>query len=108
MKVVFRSSFERDVKKTPPSIQNELVKVIDSVMAAPRPEEIPKIKKMTGYKNAYRIRVGDYRAGFFMRKRRWNLFAFCSVKASIRNSPNSVIRLQFSRRTFIFMISICS
>ncbi len=26
--------------------------------------EIPHLKKMKGYKNAYRIRFGDYRIGF--------------------------------------------
>jgi mRNA interferase RelE/StbE len=28
--------------------------------------EIPNIKKLKGYSNAYRLRVGNYRVGFFI------------------------------------------
>lgn len=28
-------------------------------------DEIPNIKKLKGHKSAYRIRIGDYRLGFF-------------------------------------------
>jgi len=37
----------------------ELMEVVDSL------EKTPNIKKLKGHKSAYRVRMGDYRLGFF-------------------------------------------
>lgn len=62
---VVRSSFEKDAKKAPPQVQNELAKFIETTIDANSLEEMPKIKKMKGYKNAFRFRIKGYRGGFY-------------------------------------------
>jgi mRNA interferase RelE/StbE len=37
--------------------------VIEAVIASDNMNEFPNLKKLTGYKNSYRIRLGSYRIG---------------------------------------------
>jgi len=41
---------------------------IDNVKQAQTTIEIKNLKKLKGYKNYYRIRIGDYRIGLFIEK----------------------------------------
>ena len=64
MKLKIDKSFEKDID----DIHNEklLDKVatcIENVLASNSINEIHNIKKLSGFKNHYRIRIGDYRAG---------------------------------------------
>lgn len=61
----FDNSFIRDAKKLP-GISSEISKVLAQVKSADTLEEIPKLKKLTGHKTAYRIRIGEYRIGFYL------------------------------------------
>ncbi|MCK9303277.1 MAG: type II toxin-antitoxin system RelE/ParE family toxin [Bacteroidales bacterium] len=45
-------------------IKNKLVKMIDVFENASSIEDIPNIKKIVGFQNCYRYRIGDYRVGF--------------------------------------------
>lgn len=65
MKFVFRSSFEKDAKKVSPQVQNELARFIEIANVATSLEEMPNIKKMVGYKNAFRFRIKGFRGGFY-------------------------------------------
>lgn len=57
-------SFDKDVSKVKiASIRRKIAAVIEQVMAANKKEEILHLKKIQGYDNYYRIRVGDYRIG---------------------------------------------
>ncbi|MGI0491877.1 type II toxin-antitoxin system RelE family toxin [Alkalinema pantanalense CENA528] len=38
----------------------------EEILNAERLTDIPNIKKLKGYNNAYRIRVGNYRVGFWV------------------------------------------
>lgn len=66
MKASIDKSFEKDVKAVKDKkVLAALAGCIESVLAAPALSDIPSCKKMKGAKNAYRIRIGDYRAGVF-------------------------------------------
>ena len=64
MKSDFKSSFLRDIKKvTDKDLLSQIDSIISCVEAAKTIREIDGIKKLVGYKSAYRIRIGDYRIG---------------------------------------------
>ena len=65
MNIEIRKSFEKDSAKLPLAVQMQLSKIIETIIKSEKPSEIPSCKKMTGYKNAYRIRLNRYRIGFF-------------------------------------------
>ena len=59
-----KKSFFRDLKKiTSPSLKEEIENAIDMVKAAKTIKNIHCLKKLKGYRNQYRIRVGEYRIG---------------------------------------------
>jgi len=58
-------SFQRDAKKASKPILKQLPEVLASILQADSILEIPNIKKMKGYKDFYRIRIGDYRLGLY-------------------------------------------
>ena len=47
------------------SVKSNLLKIIIPMESIDSLENIPNTKKLKGHKSAYRIRVGDYRLGFF-------------------------------------------
>ncbi len=64
MKVTFRTSFDKDAKRIKDkTVRQAIGKAILNVEAASRLADIKGLKKMTGFKNSYRIRVGSYRIG---------------------------------------------
>lgn len=67
MKVLFRSSFHRDLKKV--QEKGILLKVKECIIQAENAKsiaDIPGIKKMSGSKGYHRIRVQEYRVGVFI------------------------------------------
>jgi mRNA interferase RelE/StbE len=65
MNVEIRQSFEKDALRLPLKIQNEIADIIAAIETAAKLSELKACKKLTGYKTAYRIRIGNYRIGFF-------------------------------------------
>lgn len=65
MNVAIRKTFEKDALKLPHIAQHKLAGIIAELHAAKTLSEINNCKKLSGYKNAFRIRLGDYRIGFF-------------------------------------------
>ncbi|MEI9958316.1 MAG: hypothetical protein WDM90_18890 [Ferruginibacter sp.] len=65
MKITTRQAFEKDALKLPLKTQREIAIVILAIQNAGKLSEIKSCKKLTGFKNAYRIRIGNYRIGFF-------------------------------------------
>ena len=67
MQVEFLSQFNKDLDKIRfASIKHAVQRVILRVESAQSLSEIPNIKKLSGHKSAYRIRIGDYRIGIFI------------------------------------------
>ena len=66
MKFQTNKSFERDLKKSPFILISEVLAIYNQVGKAQNLKDIPNLKKLSGYKNAYRIRVGEYRIGLYV------------------------------------------
>jgi mRNA interferase RelE/StbE len=66
MKVEYLSKFSKDIDKIAlQATKTAILNVINEVRQANRIGDIKNVKKLVGYKTAYRIRVGEYRIGFF-------------------------------------------
>ena len=64
MIVDYSKSFQKSVEKLSGKMLEAVVKVIMEVKNAGNIEEINDCIKLTGFDNAYRIRIGDFRAFF--------------------------------------------
>ncbi len=65
MIVQFDKSFERSLNKVhDPNTLLRLNRIILQLENSPSLSRLQNIKKLTGYSNYYRIRIGDYRVGF--------------------------------------------
>jgi mRNA interferase RelE/StbE len=64
MKVDFKTSFLRDIKKVKDvEILNSIDTAIQNIENATSINEIKNIKKLTGFKTYYRIKAFDFRIG---------------------------------------------
>lgn len=67
MIVEFLARFSKDIDSiNQKSIKNNLIKVILSFETANSLNDISNLKKLSGHKSAYRVRIGDYRVGIFI------------------------------------------
>ncbi len=66
MEVEFYKGFDRQIDKLyDKKLLNHIAKAVKSVQDAKTIQDIPKLKKMKLSKTAYRIKVGNYRIGFY-------------------------------------------
>ena len=66
MQVEFLSKFSKDLDYISiKSLKSNLIKLIELIENSDDLNSIPNLKKLKGHKTAYRIRLGDYRVGFF-------------------------------------------
>lgn len=65
MNVVFRQSFERDLKKLrgDATLFERVKRVIEHLETAGTLREMASVKRMHGWDGYYRVRIGDYRLG---------------------------------------------
>ncbi|MEO9802246.1 MAG: type II toxin-antitoxin system RelE/ParE family toxin [Reichenbachiella sp.] len=67
MKVIFLKKFSKDLDKIKqPKDREAILSLIESVHNCSSFREIPNTKKLAGFKDAYRIRLGDLRIGVFV------------------------------------------
>jgi mRNA interferase RelE/StbE len=67
MKVEFLKSFSKDLDSLQSkSVKHSLIRIIELLEKSEDLNKIQNIKKLKGFRNAYRIRIGDYRLGFFL------------------------------------------
>ena len=64
MNVEYSKDFEKSVKKLSGKKLDSIRRVITEVKNAENIKDITDCKKLVGYRNVYRIRIGDYRAFF--------------------------------------------
>jgi len=65
MKVLIDRSFEKDINKiTDKKLLIAIADCIEDIQLKGKLSELVNCKKLTGSKNCYRIRIGDYRLGF--------------------------------------------
>ncbi len=66
MQVEFLSKFSKDVSRINlKSVKSNLIKLIQLVESSDNLSNIPNLKKLAGHRSAYRVRIGDFRVGFF-------------------------------------------
>ena len=87
MNVTVRKSFEKDAVKLPGFAQQRLALLIEELEKATALSQITNCKKLTGFKNAYRIRLGEYRIGFFWDKTSIDLVRVLPRKEMYRYFP---------------------
>jgi mRNA interferase RelE/StbE len=69
MKTRFLKQFIRDIDKLSlQSVNAEVINAIINVEESSSPAGIRGLKKLSGCKNAFRIKIGDYRIGIFIEK----------------------------------------
>lgn len=66
MKVEINRHFVKDTTKLTTDLRERIFNLIEMLEKCTHLEQIPSIKKLKGYKNAYRIRIGDYRIGLYL------------------------------------------
>lgn len=66
MVVEFLSQFSKDLNFiSQKSVKINLIRTIELMEKTEKLSDIPQLKKLKGHKSAYRLKIGDYRAGFF-------------------------------------------
>jgi mRNA interferase RelE/StbE len=66
MQVEFLTSFNKDLSKLSSApVRKSLKNLILKLETAKSLSEIPQLKKLKGHPDAWRIRIGNYRVGFF-------------------------------------------
>ena len=67
MTVEFLKSFSNDLDKiSSATVKRQLKQTIILLENATTLQAIPNTRKLKGHRNAYRIRIGDYRLGLFL------------------------------------------
>jgi mRNA-degrading endonuclease RelE of RelBE toxin-antitoxin system len=68
MKTNYLPTFIKDIKNLKSTSSYSAIQnlVFTDILAVQNLKEISNLKKLKGDDNAYRIRVGDYRIGFFL------------------------------------------
>ena len=65
MNIKVDASFTKDFKKLKNvQLQNRIVQKLEELEQSDTIKNLANIKKMQGFSNFYRLRVGDYRIGF--------------------------------------------
>lgn len=67
MKTVFHASFLRDVKKLRDAkVRRAVASAISNAEQAPSIEQVRGVKRLSGHREYYRIRIGDWRLGLIL------------------------------------------
>ena len=81
MLVLTTSSFIKDLRRIRDrKLADRIEKIIKSLEAAKTLQQVSSVKKIKGSSNAFRIRIGDYRLGFYLVDNAIKLTAFASRK----------------------------
>jgi mRNA interferase RelE/StbE len=88
MNFEIEKAFARDFKKVnSKELAASVSEVLKQVSEAASPEGIPNLKKLTGYKSAFRIRIRDYRIGVIIEKNTVIFVAFAHRKEIYKRFP---------------------
>lgn len=67
MQIKYLKAFSKDIDKLKSKqVSKNLLDVILKIKKANNIQELTNIEKLKGYKNAYRIRIGEFRIGVFI------------------------------------------
>jgi mRNA interferase RelE/StbE len=63
MKVYADKSFQKDIQKLDASTKKQISEIVLQITQAPTLHQISNVKKIMGFKNSFRIKLGNYRIG---------------------------------------------
>jgi mRNA interferase RelE/StbE len=63
VKVSFRASFVKDLRALDSKYTHRVQKMIGAIESANTLRDIPQLKKLQGYSEFFRVRIGAYRLG---------------------------------------------
>lgn len=66
MRLIIRPSANKDVKKLPKAIKQDVKTIVLQMIESETLNDKKNIKRLKGHVNAYRIRIKEYRMGFFL------------------------------------------
>ncbi len=88
MNYVIEKGFRKDFRSLKnKQLANDIIEAINNVEKANSISEIRNIKKLTGYKIAYRIRCGSYRIGIVIENNMVTFVAFDHRKDIYKKFP---------------------
>lgn len=87
MNIEIRRSFTKDADKMPAAYKRQLAVIINEIEKASHPSQLHNCKKLTGYKTAYRIRMEQYRLGFYFGNKTAELVRILHRKEIYRYFP---------------------
>ena len=88
MRYEFEKAFVKDFRRLKnKELANAILESVKQVKEATTIEEIINLKKLTGYKSAYRIRTGDYRIGVIIENNNVVFVAFAHRKDIYKRFP---------------------
>lgn len=88
MNFEFEKAFVRDFKKLKSKeLASAISEAIKQVSDASTSSEINNLKKLSGYKSAFRIRIGDYRIGVIIERNTVTFVAFAHRKEIYKRFP---------------------
>ena len=88
MNFEFEKAFVRDFRKLKnKELASSILEVIQQVLDATSQNEIINLKKLSGYKSAFRIRIGDYRIGVIIEKNTVTFVAIAHRKEIYKRFP---------------------
>lgn len=88
MNYEFEKAFVKDFRKLKnKELASSILEVVKQVSAAKTSNEIINLKKLSGYKSAFRIRIGDYRIGVIIEKNTVTFVAFAHRKEIYNQFP---------------------
>ncbi len=74
MQIEFLGKFSKDIDHiSQKSVKTSLAKLIQLIEQSGDLTNIPNLKKLVGHKSAFRVKIGDYRVGFFMKTEKFFL-----------------------------------
>ena len=68
-KVEYIKRFLKELASLPKDIQSRIESIVFSELESGNPFDLGYLSKMKGYKDKYKIRVGDYRIGLTLEKK---------------------------------------
>lgn len=63
MKVYADKSFQKDIQKLDAPTKKQISEIVLQITQTPTLHQISNVKKIMGFKNSFRIRLGNYRIG---------------------------------------------
>ncbi|WP_291323182.1 type II toxin-antitoxin system RelE/ParE family toxin [Desulfonatronospira sp.] len=89
MKVLYTKGFSKDLDGIihNASLKKRLVDILEKLQQIDSPQDMKSIRKIQGYSEYYRIRIGDYRLGIKITRNCIEVLRFLHRKDIYKNFP---------------------